>query len=107
MDFWRNPGAQFKLPFNLSHSETDQSRQLSEKELLSNLHKKVTFPPHASVFSFIKKEKNSYFLIQSMGRRNRNNKQILIFNIKKAIEMLNYNCNPFDSVQRIWIKVSG
>lgn len=40
-------------------------------------------------FSFIKMEKDSYFLMWSLQRRNRNNKQIL-FQYKEGNRMLNY-----------------
>lgn len=42
-----------------------------------------------SCFSFIKMEKDSYFLMWSLQRRNRNNKQIL-FQYKEGNRMLNY-----------------
>lgn len=83
-------------------SEPHWALELSQGDLLkawlSISTKKVTSPPRA--FSFIKMEKDSYFLMWSMQGITRNDKQIL-FQCKEGSRNAKLHCNPFDSAQRI------
>ena len=51
-------------------------------------------------------EKDSYFLMWSMQRITRNDKQIL-FQCKEGSRNAKLHCNAFDSAQRIRVKVLG